>query len=161
MKRYAEAIEAGRRESALNPQSTNPRDNVALAMFYSGKEKDGVSLLEELVEQNPGEAVVCADLGWAYGRSGQPEKARAVLDRMRAMSATRFISPRLLAIVASGLNDRDLALAQLERAFELRDPYLPTIGNDPAFDPIRTDPRFRDLLKRLKLDVYFPETPSK
>ncbi len=161
LKRYPEAIEAGRRESALNPQSTNPRQNVALAMFHSGKEKEGVSLLEELVEQNPGEPTVCADLGWAYGRSGQPEKARAVLDRMRAMSATRFISPRLLAIVASGLNDRDLALAQLARAFELRDPYLPDIGNDPAFDPIRTDPRFRDLLKRLKLDVYFPDTPNK
>jgi hypothetical protein len=80
---------------------------------------------------------------------------------MRAMSATRFISPRLLAIVASGLNDRDLALAQLARAFELRDPYLPNIGNDPAFDPIRSDPRFRDLLKRLKLEVYFPEAPNK
>ena len=43
----------------------------------------------------------------------------------------------------------------------MRDPHLPSIGNDPVFDPIRADPRFRDLLKRLKLDVYFPETPSK
>lgn len=80
---------------------------------------------------------------------------------MTAMGATRFVSPRALAIVASGLNDRDLALAQLEGAFELRDPHLPSIGNDPTFDPIRDDPRFRDLLKRLKLDVYFPEAPNK
>ena len=161
MKRYDEAIEAARHEIALNPKSANPRENLGVALFRAGKRDEALNVLEEIDAGNLTEPEASAYLGWAYGQSGQTEKARDVLDRMTAIGATRFVSPRVLAIVASGLNDRDLAIAQLERAFELRDPRLPSIGNDPGFDPIRVDPRFGNLLKRLKLDVYFSEAPNK
>jgi hypothetical protein len=62
----------------------------------------------------------------------------------------------LVAQVAAGLNDRDLAFAQLQKAFDLREPTLPDIGFDFSYDPIRADPRFQELMKKLKLDVFFP-----
>ena len=161
MKKYPDAIEAARREIALNPQAASPRLNLGLALFLAGKREEALSVLEAIVAGDPTEPDALAYLGWAYGQSSQAEKARKVLDRLTAIGATRFVSPRYLAIVASGLNDRDLAMAQLERAFELRDPRLPSIGNTPGFEPIRADPRFRNLLKRLRLDVYFPEAPNK
>ena len=100
-------------------------------------------------------------LGWTYGRAGQAAKAREVLRRLEERSKTRFVSPILLAEVYAGLGDRDHAFAELERAFALRDPRLPNIGFSPTLEPIRDDPRYREMLKRLKLDAYFPPASAK
>jgi 3-deoxy-D-manno-octulosonate 8-phosphate phosphatase KdsC-like HAD superfamily phosphatase len=59
--------------------------------------------------------------------------------------------------VAAGLDDRDLAFNKLQEAYELRDARLPFMGDDFEYEPIRDDPRFRELLRKMKLDVFFPE----
>lgn len=132
-----------------------------IALFHTGNQTEGLARLERGMELYPDFLSLQANLGWAYGRAGQTAKARGILDHLLATAKSRFVSPLELAQVAAGLDDRDLAFAQLEQAFEQRDPNLPFIGSDANFDPIRTDPRFRDLLKRLKLDVFFPATPDK
>ncbi len=47
--------------------------------------------------------------------------------------------------------DHDRTMDWLEKAFEVRDPNLPYIGFDPLYDPLRSDPRFQDLLRRTNL----------
>jgi tetratricopeptide (TPR) repeat protein len=132
-----------------------------LALFHTGNQTEGLALLERGAELYPDILSFQANLGWAYAQAGQTAKARGILDQLRAKARSRFVSPLELAQVAAGLDDRDLAFAQLEQAFAQRDPNLPFIGSEANFDPIRMDPRFRDLLQRLKLDVFFPATPDK
>jgi 3-deoxy-D-manno-octulosonate 8-phosphate phosphatase KdsC-like HAD superfamily phosphatase len=67
------------------------------------------------------------------------------------------VSPIFVAKVAAGLDDRDLAFQKLQEAYELHDGELPFIGDDIEYEPIREDPRFRELLRKMKLDVFFPE----
>jgi tetratricopeptide (TPR) repeat protein len=132
---------------------------LGLILSETGRNDEAVSTLEALVAERPDSVGALETLGWVYGRAGTPDKAREVLQRLIAISDTRYVSPLGLAGVAAGLNDRDLAFAQLERAFELHEPQLPTIGIDPFLEPIRDDPRFRGMLKRLKLDTFFPGAP--
>jgi len=129
-----------------------------IALFMSGRQAEGLVRLERAVKLEPDSLDNQAILGWAFAQDGQTAKAREILQQLQKAARGRYVSPMLTARVAVGLDDRDLAFAQLQQAFDLREPTLPDIGFDLTYDPIRSDPRFRDLLKKLKLDVFFPET---
>ena len=74
-----------------------------------------------------------------------------MLDQMLAVSRRRFVSPMALARVYSGLGDKEQVFAQLERGLAERDPLMTWLKVDPRLDLIRSDPRYRDLLARMKL----------
>jgi tetratricopeptide (TPR) repeat protein len=155
-RRYDEALRMIRDELSANKGKSGARVSLGLLLSLTGKNDEAIATLEAMVAESPDSVAVQEMLGWAYGRAGEKDKARAVLQRLTAIAETRYVSPLGLASVSAGLDDRDLAFAQLERAFELHEPQLPTIGIDPTLEPIRDDPRFRAMLTRLKLDIYFP-----
>jgi hypothetical protein len=78
------------------------------------------------------------------------EKSGGVLDPETPRD-TR--DPRLIAKQYLGVGDYDRAIEWLEKAYELHHPGLPYIGVSPRYDPLRSDPRFQDLLRRMN----FPE----
>ena len=158
LKRYDDALRAAREEVASSNGRVGPRAILGLVLFVAGRPDEAIKTLEAVAAEVPDMVQALELLGWVYGQAGQTEKARVVLQRLIAISESRYVSPLAFARVAASMNDRDLAFAQLERAFELREPLLPTIGGDTLLEPIRDDPRFRAMLKRLKLDAYFPET---
>jgi tetratricopeptide (TPR) repeat protein len=88
-------------------------------------------------------------LGAAYARSGDLARAQAVLERLR--SSGERVSPTEAAILLTALGRRDEAMASLEDAYRTRDIQLQYLGVEPGFDPLRADPRFQDLLRRVGL----------
>lgn len=88
-------------------------------------------------------------LGHAYARAGRLEKARAILKELQR--TRQYVSPAELAILYVGLGEREQAFASLERAYAAHDLQLQYLGVDPAFDPLRPDPRFADLMRRVGL----------
>ncbi|HEV2490202.1 MAG TPA: protein kinase [Candidatus Acidoferrales bacterium] len=94
-----------------------------------------------------------SSLGYAYGVTGDKQNALKVLQTLLDESKQQYISPYLIALVYVGLNDKDHAFQWLEKAYQLRSWYLPSMHIDPKFDRIRSDPRFRDLLSR----IHFPD----
>lgn len=100
-------------------------------------------------ERNPS---LVADLGHAYALSGDREKAKAALDELREMSRRRYVSPYWFAIVYLGLGDKDQTFAWLDRAVEDRAGLLVWLKVEPEFSPLRDDPRYRDLLRRIGLE---------
>jgi len=153
--RYQEVLDLTARYSS--PQTTEYLPSRAIALLKTGHPDEALRRLERHSDLRPDLLSRLALLGWAYGQAGQVEKARAIIGRLEAASKNGFVSPIFVARVAAGLDDRDLAFAKLQEAYDLRDGQLPFIGDDVFYDPIREDPRFRELLRKLKLDVYFPE----
>jgi hypothetical protein len=72
-----------------------------------------------------------------------------LLDEIQQMSATRYVSPYFLALVLCNLGDTERAFDELERALTIGDARLVWAGVDPQLDPLRSDPRFAAILRRI------------
>lgn len=107
----------------------------------------GGTLPEDAVQSNP---EVAASLGFAYALAGKRREAEQVLQQLHRVSEKRYVSPRYLAIVYVGLNDKKSAIEQLNRAYENRHPGLVLIRIDPLFDRLRTEPEFKELVDRFE-----------
>jgi tetratricopeptide (TPR) repeat protein len=90
-------------------------------------------------------------LGYAYGISGRKAEARKTLAVLLEASKQRYVSPLDIAMIYIGLNDRDRAMACLEKAYEEHATYLLFLKVDPVYSGLLSDPRFQDLLRRTNL----------
>jgi TolB-like protein/Flp pilus assembly protein TadD len=88
-------------------------------------------------------------LGYSYAMSGQREKALAILKKMK--TTTDYVSPAELAILYTGLGDKEGAFQELERAYAAHDLQLQYLKVEPHYDSLRSDPRFTDLMRRVGL----------
>jgi tetratricopeptide (TPR) repeat protein len=93
-----------------------------------------------------------AQLGAVYAFAGEVEQARATLDTLKRLSAERYVSPFCVALVHAGLGQNDEAFKWLNRAWDAHDHWLETLGVHPAIDALRTDPRYGELLEKMRLD---------
>jgi serine/threonine-protein kinase len=91
-------------------------------------------------------------LGYAYGRSGNVDRAKEHLQELTARAAHGYVSAMWIALVHLGLGDLDSLFQWLDRAFEERDGSLILITAAVEFDPVREDPRFKALLGRMGLE---------
>ena len=90
-------------------------------------------------------------LGYAYARSGNIRRAKEHLEELTARAAEGYVSAMWMALVYLGLSDLESVFQWLERAFEERDGSLILITAAVEFDPVREDPRFKSLLRRMGL----------
>ncbi len=92
-----------------------------------------------------------AILAYIYGRSGQPVQARQALQKLEDLNRHRRIDPTALAVAHTGMGNKDEALAWLQKAYLEHSGPLTALKVDPIYDPLRSDPRFQDLLRRVGL----------
>jgi tetratricopeptide (TPR) repeat protein len=97
-------------------------------------------------ERNP---QLIGALGHAYALAGERDKALKALAELRARSKQSYISPSWSAIIYVGLGDKEQAFAWLEKAFQDRSSLLIWLKVEPLFDPLREEPRFQDLRRRV------------
>ena len=92
-------------------------------------------------------------LGYAYAVSGQPEKARKLIEELQAGSRPEHLLAYHLAIIYFGLGETDKAFECLDEACEQRSPQIWRIKTLPIteLDSVRADPRFQDILRRMNL----------
>ena len=90
-------------------------------------------------------------IGYVEALAGDKEKARALLEELKALSTQRYIPPANVGLVYNGLGNQNEALSSLERACEERDPRVTLLKVDPRWDSLRDNPRFVAILKRIGL----------
>ena len=83
--------------------------------------------------------------------SGRRNDAVKLLDELNDSSKRRYVSPYDLALIHIGLGDNDRAFEMLERAYQERSSALSWLKVDPRLDPLRSDPRFANLMSRVGL----------
>jgi tetratricopeptide (TPR) repeat protein len=126
---------------------------------YLGEAYLQKSMYEEALAELEAERVVSKEwmaevetrLGTGYARAGKAEKAREVLDDLLERSKRMYISPFMLALLYFVLDERDRAFESLEEAFHRRDTDLSYLRIEPILDPIRSDPRYKAMLRRIGL----------
>ena len=104
------------------------------------------------IELSEGSKDAEADLASCYALMGKREEARKILNNLIEYSKENFVSSVGIALVFAALGEKDQVFSWLEKAFRERDPYLIDLNNYHRFDPVRSDPRFTDLLRRIGLE---------
>jgi len=92
-----------------------------------------------------------AELGFAYGMSGQYGKAKIIAREMLERNKDAYSGLCSVAAVYAGAGDNDKAFEWLEKAYDIRDPWILLINVAPRFETLRKDPRFKALLKKMNL----------
>ena len=149
-RRYAEAIAQSRKTRDLD--STFHRAHYWLGLSYEQLSRPAEAIRElELTVADAPISLYQGALGHAYAVAGQREKALRMLRELQARADTSYVSPFDIATIYAGLGYRTKTFEYLEEAYQERVPYMVYLAVDPHFDPYRTDPRFRDLVRRIGL----------
>ena len=90
-----------------------------------------------------------ASLGRTYAVTGRTRDAQRVLAQLQERAKTHYVSPFFLALIYTGLHDDPHALDALDEAYQQHDWVLVWMSVSLALDPLRSEPRFTDLLRRL------------
>jgi tetratricopeptide (TPR) repeat protein len=125
---------------------------------YEGKFQDALAAAEEGVRLSAGLPMARGYAGFALAMAGRRVEAHAALDQLEGLSRERYVPAVARAWCHVGLGDYERTLEWLEVGYEQRDSQLPHVPLFHAFWPLRPDPRFRDLLRRLGLPPCRPPT---
>src|SRR5437867_2832264 len=150
-RQYDQAIEQFRKTLELDPAFPQAQRYAAWAYLQKGMRQEAIASLRAALGQLGRNPEVEGELGHALGVAGRRAEALAILEGLRQLSSTRYVSPYSVALVHCGLGDRDQALAWLERAYLERSDYMPYLSREPMLDGLRSDPRFAALVRRVGL----------
>ena len=146
---YDQAITLYERAHKLDAEFISLPFFPAQAYERKGDYAKSIELLQDALRRSPDAPALLTLLGTAYARSGKNIEARTVQAKLEQREQTGFVSPFMMSILYTALNDNDRAFAELNRALEIRDPQLIWVKLDPQLDPLHEDKRFAELLQRM------------
>ena len=149
--KYAAAKEQCRNALALDPNNWLAQFALGWIDVETGKFNEAISELQKARAMDSPRFVL-GRLGYAYAKSGERSKAEATITELNQLSSRRYVSPYLTAMIYLGLGDNRQALDGLEKAYEARDWFLLYLKMDRIFDPLRSEPRFIALTKKLNFE---------
>jgi len=156
-RRFAESIAVHRKMLVNEPNYAWGLQTLSWVLRQTRQFEEAVALAEKSVQLTSENPFYLSQLAAAYAEAGEREKAEKILARLTEISATRFVSEYMLALVYCALNDKDRAFENLEKSLAARDGWLNWLGVDPQFDVLRDDARFADLLRRAGNPLAPPE----
>lgn len=148
-RQYDKAIEAHQKTLEMDPNFVPAHTRLATAYQHKGMHEEAIAEIKKVGVLHRRER--SAHLGYAYAVAGKTDEARKVLDQLKELAKQHYVSPFDFALLYMGLGDKDQAFEWLNKTFD-ENPYrLSFIKVNPRFDSLRSDPRFEDLLRRMKL----------
>ena len=151
-RRYDEAIRELRSVLAVRPDYDPALWSLGFALIGKGQFEDAIPLLERTVtmmERSPGSIEALAT---AYGYAGRRKEAVRLINELKQRRQTSYVPAGVFVGPYLALGDYDEAFTWLERAYQEKSETLQYLKVDPFFDPVRADPRFADLVRRVGLD---------
>lgn len=110
---------------------------------------EAMAEFEKAAQLDPQAPMYPALIGAAHAAAGRKEQARMVLEDLKARKGDRSVPPYFLAWVAASVGANDEAMDWLETAYRQRASLLVALRAEPFFEPLHSDPRFQDLLRRM------------
>jgi len=146
---YEESIRQSRKTIEMDPNFALAHNQLAQAYLQKHMNDEAVAELQEAAQLSGESPTVMANLGRAYAASGKRSEAIKLLSALKKRSNSIYSHGSEIAVIYAALGDTDQAMNWLEKGFEER--FNPGVLLRPGFDPLRSDSRFQDLLRRIGL----------
>jgi TolB-like protein/Tfp pilus assembly protein PilF len=146
-----EAITQYRKIQELDPNAAVTHFSLGLAYEQKGMFDQATAEFLKAAANDSDQAPSLLFLGHVYGVSGKREEARSALEKLLELSRQRYVDPFYFGMVHLGLGETTKAFEFFEKAYHDRSEELLLLKVDPRFDGVRSDPRYRSLVRRIGL----------
>jgi TolB-like protein/DNA-binding winged helix-turn-helix (wHTH) protein/Flp pilus assembly protein TadD len=150
--RYDDAIREFRDVLAVRPDDRLPLMPLGWALICNHQAEGAIPVLEKAVSVTDSSPGVISALIWAYAHAGRRADALRLLGELKKRQQTGYVPAGAFVHAYLGLGDNDEAFTWFERAYRERSNILIYIKVFPLYDPLRGDPRFQDLVRRVGLN---------
>ena len=150
-RKYEQAIEQGRKAIELDASFVNAHLMVGFAYALQGKSAEALPEFQRALslERNPWNI---GDLGFGYARGGNPDEARRIIVELDELSKQRYVCAGLPALIYMELGEKERMFEWLEKFVADKDGWCVWLKMEPAWEPVRSDPRFQALMKKVGLE---------
>jgi eukaryotic-like serine/threonine-protein kinase len=149
-RRYDQAIAQNRKSLELYPDNFGLHRSRGLILSLQGRNQEAINEMRQALALSPH----YTNRAWAayvYARAGQRVEALKILRELEERAKRERVSPAYIARIHIGLGEKDQAFEWLRKAYEERSDHLLSIGVDPVYEPLRSDPRYIELLRGIGL----------
>ena len=158
-RQYEQAISASRKAIELEPSNPSGHWILARSLDAAGMFEEAFVEAEKAASLSGGSQPYAAHLAYAYAKNGDRERAWKIVYEMQEQAKTKYVGTYYLGVIYASLGETDLALESLEKAYADRNVRILEIF-DPVFDSLRSDVRFRDLVRRIGMPTSISRSSS-
>jgi tetratricopeptide (TPR) repeat protein len=149
---YDESVKQSRKIIEMDPNFAIGHKQLGDAYLLTKMDKEAVAELQNAVRLSGGSPICIAELARAYVTSGNRNEAVKLLGDLEKNSNASFSDAPQIAMIYASMGDNEQAMHWLKRAYEAR--FNPSILLRSGFDPLRSDPRFEDFMRRVGLPPW-------
>jgi Flp pilus assembly protein TadD len=135
----------------MDPHFAVAHYELGQALEQKQRHDEAIAEFRRAIELSGGNTTFESNLANAYAVSGRKEEAMKIVKDLEGQQRQDSSTDASIALIYVGLGDNDRAMIWLNKAYQAR--FNPSILMRPVFDPLRTDPRFQDLLHRIGLSI--------
>jgi eukaryotic-like serine/threonine-protein kinase len=150
-RQYDQAIEQLHKTMEIDPNFAETHRLLGETYVQLGRTDKAASEFKKAMSLSGDSPQYMASLARFYAVSGRSDNAKKILKQLKTHSARGYVSSADLSLVFAGLGDKDGAFELLRQAYEQRDPFLVNIKVDPRLDNLRSDTRFKELMRSVGL----------
>ena len=154
-RQFDQTIAQNQRALSLDPAYAIALVNIGRAYQQKGMHAEAQAAFQKILAAVPDDPAVLALLGHEYAVSGRRDEALQSIAKLNSLAAHRYVPAIYYSLVYTGLGDLNEAFRWMDKAVDERTEYLIYLGSDPLADPLRRDPRFAVLMKRVGLPFTY------
>jgi TolB-like protein/DNA-binding winged helix-turn-helix (wHTH) protein/Flp pilus assembly protein TadD len=150
-RKYNPAIEQGRNTVELDPNFAAAHLLLGETYVQKGMHEKGLAELQRAAGLSGNSPLYLAQVAVAQASAGKKTEALRIVAQLQVLSSSRYVSPYGIAQIYAALNDKEQTFKWLQIAYDDHAVWMSYLAVDPVFDGFRSDQRFQDLLRRVRL----------